>query len=174
LRFIVFGNPRSRLLVSPVARGLFIRFSLHPATRVSCNQCSRPPSMSFSISIAYKTWKVVPKQTKIDIYDNLMSTFDIPCDKMDKKMILSNINNKWKTFKTNLGKQMKDEKTGDYLVEPQKNTHTLKNKHVLHLYNTVILRISSSLTMISSKKDSPSSYSEDHITKVVAECVEYI
>ena len=36
-------------------------------------------------------------------------------------MILSNINLKWKTFKTNLGAKMKDKKTGDYLVEPPKD-----------------------------------------------------
>ncbi|KAL8151446.1 hypothetical protein V2J09_021254, partial [Rumex salicifolius] len=72
------------------------------------------------ISIAYKTWNVVPKQTKIGIYNKLMSIFDIPSDKMDKKMILSNISHKWKSFKTNLGKQIKDEKTRDYLVEPPK------------------------------------------------------
>ncbi|KAL8129028.1 hypothetical protein V2J09_018183 [Rumex salicifolius] len=87
------------------------------------------------ISIAYKTWKVVPKQTKIDIYDNLM---------------------------------IKDEKTGDYLVEPPKKYPYIDQEAWTSFIQHRCTKDFQYLP------DSPSSYSEDQIAKVVEEYVEYI
>ncbi|KAJ1702823.1 hypothetical protein LUZ63_002602 [Rhynchospora breviuscula] len=62
------------------------------------------------VKISYKTWPSVPKELKLDLYNTIAKTWNIPDDipNLIKRKILTACCNRWRAWKTNLNKKYRE------------------------------------------------------------------